>query len=139
MEFDAENDWGMASSYAQSVLFANDMWETIRPPEEEVKSSPAKADEYYRLKAIDKKSNTLHIAPCPASDFIVVKHSSDNLAGYSTLEIHGVNGKLIKRLSVEAKSFQKVINVSDLAPGNYVISLINNDKWIESSNFTVVK
>ncbi|MDY0104671.1 MAG: T9SS type A sorting domain-containing protein [Lentimicrobium sp.] len=76
---------------------------------------------------------------CPARDFIVVKHSSDNLAGYSTLEIHGVSGKLIKRLSVEAKSFEKVINVSDLAPGNYVISLINNDKWIESSNFTVVK
>lgn len=135
----AENDWGMASSYAQSVLFANDMWETIRPPEEEVKSSPAKADEYYRLKAIDKKSNALHIAPCPTSDFIVVKHSSDNMTGYSTLEIHGVNGKLIKRLSVEATSFEKVINVSDLSPGNYVISLINNGKWIESGNFTVVK
>lgn len=108
---------------------------------------PPKGVSYYRLKIVDidgsfkfskivgvdtKQSQVLSIFPNPASNKITIVHTA--VSNTSTINIFGVDGKLVKSVMLMLGATQTEINIADLAKGNYVVKI--NDGAISTLLFT---
>ncbi|MEP7141631.1 MAG: lamin tail domain-containing protein [Ferruginibacter sp.] len=99
--------------------------------------APGKGINYYRLKQIDvdgriqysmvravsfEKKSKINISPNPAKTFIKIT-AGDNNAGYLTIEIIDITGKVISRVTTPTSSLQ--IDISKYAKGTYFIKALN--------------
>jgi len=80
----------------------------------------------------------LRVYPNPASDYVLVEVSQEfSKPGQAVVVVDG-NGKQVYQKSLQNASQQLKIEVGQWAAGNYQISLLQNDRVIESTNLHVV-
>jgi ELWxxDGT repeat protein len=107
---------------------------------------------YYRLRIIDKdgaykystvvKVNlkklgfSLALAPVPAKDVVILTISGAT-AGRTIIEVVDLSGRTMKRIEqqINATVHQQLIDISQLAPGNYVLRIVNGQQ-VYSQQFT---
>jgi pectinesterase len=106
-----------------------------------IDKQPVKGIAYYRLKSIDKDgsfkyskmvavnsrlSGTLNVYPNPAVNSLTVTHSKAETAG--TAIVYQLNGKQVSSTVIPANSTQNTIDISRLAAGKYLLTVINGQQ-----------
>lgn len=78
------------------------------------------------------KHNTFEIFPNPASDVLNFSYNEKLYKNIET-EIFSSDGKLIKKQRVNSQN--KVISISDLPTGNYILKVFNKGDYLNSKSF----
>ncbi len=79
-------------------------------------------------------------APNPFNESTTIKYAIAPLTKKATLKIVGINGTSLKEFDLSGNSNGTVeINAGELAPGNYVYSLIIDNKVVDSKKMTLTK
>jgi hypothetical protein len=140
----ATNGEGIAKGYACSILnlyglceFSYDDLKNLTVNDEWHASD--KAAEYERLNKAKAAYQYLSISPNPANDFLIVQLTDTDLSVNTEIKITKTDGKMIRQLQLNTKQSETIIDVSDLLPGSYMLTLISNGKLIESTRFIIVK
>lgn len=85
--------------------------------------SGLKDESNLSLTSHSKKINTLTVFPNPSTDLIHVIANEDHLP--TNYSIYNTSGQLIKKGSVSVE--ENALNISDLAPGSYLLQLIGEN------------
>jgi hypothetical protein len=79
-------------------------------------------------------------APNPSNESTTIKYAISPLTKKATLKIVGMNGSTLKEIDLTGNGTGSIeINAGELAPGNYVYSLIIDNKAIDSKKMTLTK
>jgi hypothetical protein len=79
-------------------------------------------------------------APNPSNESTSIKYAISPLTKKATLKIVGMNGSTLKEIDLTGNGNGSIeINAGELAPGNYVYSLIIDNKVIDSKKMTLTK
>jgi hypothetical protein len=132
-----DSDLPQISAYARGLLVKGrfiDFSETVSFPSE-LKSYP----DYYYLdpKDIDfPEEDHLLLFPNPSGDYVIAYFNSIEYSQQGTIIIDDLLGKRIAVLRLSSEQNQLVIKLSDYPNGLYFISLIINNKLIESEKLS---
>ncbi len=122
--------------------------------EEQKKANEALKKELEELKTLVKnissgnstsavesfESKLYQNAPNPVNESTTIKYAIAPLTKKATLKIVGINGTSLKEFDLSGNSNGSVeINAGELAPGNYVYSLIIDNKVVDSKKMTLTK
>lgn len=125
------------SAYARGLLVEGrfiDFTETVSFPSE-VKSYP----DYYYLdpKAINfPEEEHLLLFPNPSGDYVIAYFNSIDYGRKGSILVNDILGKRIAEMPLNSQQSQLVINLSAYPNGIYFISLIINNKLIESKKLS---
>lgn len=78
------------------------------------------------------KNNTFEIFPNPASDVLNLSYNEKLYKNIET-EIFSYDGKLIKKQRINSQN--KIISISDLPVGNFILKVFNNGVYLNSKSF----
>jgi hypothetical protein len=134
----ANNGYGLARNYACNVLSLFDLCELELPVDPENKSLYGIDDEYKRMKKLLSSNQTLTIAPNPARNYVTVHYSISGLVENPHVQILKSEGRIVKQIELIKAEDQKIINVSDLKPGIYMLYIKNRDKVVDTGKFIIV-
>jgi len=127
----------LVSAFARGLLVKGryiDFTETVSFPSE-VKSYPS----YYYLdpKETDfPEDEHLVLFPNPSGDFVVAYFNTIDQGQKGTIIIDDIQGKRLAVLPLNSEQNQLVINLADYPNGIYFVSLIINNKLIESKKLS---
>jgi hypothetical protein len=141
----ATNGEGAAKGYACSILNLYGLCDG--PVSEELKSldisdgwpNSDKAAEYERLKKAKAEHRYLALSPNPAKDFLIVQLTDIIPSENAKIQINSSDGKMISQQQLKTNQSEVIIDVSQLLPGSYVLTLVRNNELIESSRFIIAK
>lgn len=147
------DNYGLA--YAQFVVpLVKAVQELSTQNEEQKKVNDALKKELDELKTLVKNISSGNVingvessesklyqnAPNPFNESTIIKYAISPLTKKATLRIVGVNGTSLKEFDLTGNSNGAVeINAGELAAGNYVYSLIIDNKVIDSKKMTLTK
>ena len=126
----------MPSVYARNILLACgkiDYSEPIYLPN--LNKSSFQSDQDFQHTIKNDFSQSLKVYPSPANDFVIVEFSLSTLDG--KIVIHDVTGKDVRVFKLNNQRDQIIVNVSDLKPGFYFVSLYSGSHPIASSKLTI--
>ncbi|WP_066440714.1 T9SS type A sorting domain-containing protein [Chryseobacterium sp. CCH4-E10] len=78
------------------------------------------------------KNNTFEIFPNPASDIINISYNEKEHKNIEA-EIYSYDGKLIKKQNISSQN--KVISISDIHKGNYILKIFSKGVYLHSKSF----
>ncbi len=78
------------------------------------------------------KNNTFEIFPNPASDIINISYD-EKVYKNIVAEIYSYDGKLIRKQNISSQN--KVIPISDIHKGNYILKVFSKDVYLHSKSF----
>lgn len=133
----ADNAYGLARSYACNVLSLYGLCEFELPDDMEPKSLIDIDAEYKRMKKLLSSHQSLIIAPNPARTYIAVNYSISDLLVNAHIQILTPEVRAIKEIALNKIIDQKIIDVSDLQPGIYLLSIKNNGNVVETGKFII--
>jgi len=133
----ADNAYGLARSYACNVLSLYGLCEFELPDDMELKSLIDIDAEYKRMKKLLSSHQSLIIAPNPARTYIAVNYSISDLLVNAHIQILTPEGRTIKEIALNKIIDQKIIDVGDLQPGIYLLSIRNNGKVVETGKLII--
>lgn len=79
--------------------------------------------DYTPLSTYEQQVEDISIYPNPSSGVFNISYKSENLASFN---IYAINGKLIRKGSIE-KSTRTKVNLTDLAKGVYILQIISSN------------
>ncbi len=100
-----------------------------------IKASEA-YEEYIELLEA-KGPRFLRLFPNPAKDYIIIYYTLE-IDRHGFIVINDLLGNMITKFAIHDRENQRVINTRNWKQGLYVVSLISNEKLIESVKFTLV-
>jgi hypothetical protein len=90
-------------------------------------------------KNTEKEDSYLKVYPNPAKDFISIEYKLNDEIAKPVIKFVSVNGQLVKYQELINSQDNVIIDIKDLTPGNYVVSLENNGMKTISVIITVTK
>ena len=121
------------SSYARGLLLKGrfmEFTEHVAFPQN-TKSYPAYY--YYNLQKPDfPNDDKLVLFPNPSGNYIIAYFNSLGFDECGIIKIDNLQGKELETIKLDSRQNQIVIDLSALSNGLYIVSLIINDKLIES-------
>jgi len=108
---------------------------------------PIYADREQELRmAIPKNNNKLNtksdeqdfkVSPNPANEFVVISYEINNAINGLRLVISNATGKTVYDKELNKPKDELLITLKDYAKGNYVVTLFNNGKVVNSSKIVI--
>nr|NQU91320.1 T9SS type A sorting domain-containing protein [Bacteroidota bacterium] len=128
---------GFASVYARNILMAIDELEYEEPVilPDHMKSS--EAEEAYQELLSTLAPKMLEVYPNPSKDFVILGYKFDKETR-GMIEIRDVAGRLMESIPFTGMQDQVTVTTRGWTPGVYVLSLIIQDKVIETTKFTLI-
>jgi len=127
-----------ASVYARNMLLAIDDLEYQEPIILPNSMKSAEVEEAYH-KALNSQAPTmLEVYPNPSKDFIILAYQFDKETK-GMIEIRDISGKPVQSIPFDGIQDQVTLTTHGWSTGVYVLSLVVNDKVIETTKFTLVK
>jgi len=139
--FDIESSGiGITSVYARNVLLAMGEIEYDEPilMPDFTKSSAISEERAKLMKALDEH-RYLEVFPNPACDYLIIGHELELLQENPYAEILNLKGEKLKHIKLNGKQNQETLNIKELKPGVYIVTLYANNKELESVKFTKTK
>jgi hypothetical protein len=84
-----------------------------------------------------KQPQFLKVFPNPSRNYIIIEYTLE-VPGNALIEIHQTNGIKDRKIDINNSEDQIVVDTRDWRPGIYIISLIVNEKIIESVKFVIM-
>jgi hypothetical protein len=132
----AEANWNSyAGRYAQEILneyYAGEY--EIEPMVSEGSGDPRSS----RIANSDVAS-LLNVYPNPASDYFLVQLALPTFVGHYQLIITDATGKLVRQLSITNAQQQLAIDVQQWSSGSYQVTIVKDQKVIETKEINVVR
>jgi hypothetical protein len=130
---------GIASVYARNLLISLDEMSYEEPIilPDMLKSS--KEIRYEQLMLTAQELKYLEIFPNPSKDHIIISWKLDNAPNNAKISITDNTGKCISEWAIEEFENQQVFDTRNFKPGVYIVTLYGNNKYMESTKFTIVK
>jgi Secretion system C-terminal sorting domain len=98
-----------------------------------LESNTEGSDEGFKIDG-DKPTIKNGIFPNPANEVLNI----GNIQGVRNIEIMDLNGKLVRTVSVGENEVSRVVNVSNLSEGMYILKKIKQDGQVEAAKFQVI-
>jgi len=136
-EIDAD-ETGFASVYARNILLAIDELEYQEPIILPNSMKSAEVEEAYHEVLNSKAPTMLEVYPNPSKDFIILAYQFDKETK-GMIGIRDISGKPVQSIPFDGIQDQVTVTTRGWTAGVYVLSLVVNDKVIETTKFTLVK
>ena len=127
-----------ASVYARNMLLAIDEFEYQEPIILPNSMKSAEVEEAYHEALNSKAPTMLEVYPNPSKDFIILAYQFDKETK-GMIEIKDISGKPVQSITINGMQDQVTVTTHGWPTGVYVISLVVNDKVIETTKFTLVE
>ena len=132
------DETGVASVYARNILLAIDESEYQEPVILPNSMKSAETEEAYNETLKSHAPTVLEVYPNPSKNFVIIGYQFDKETE-GMIEVRDVSGKLMKSAPVKGMTDQLTVTTRTWNAGVYVLSLIVNNKVIETVKFTLVK
>jgi len=131
------SETGLASVYARNILLAIDALQYNEPVilPNQLKSS--NAEETFNAVLNAPMPKMLEVYPNPSKDFVVLGYRFD-ADTRGLIEIRDVSGSLIQSIPFTGMQDQLTVITRSWASGIYVVSLMVNEKVIETTKFSLI-
>ena len=127
-----------ASVYARNMLLAIDELEYQEPIILPNSMKSAEVEEAYHEVLNSQAPTFLEVYPNPSKDFIILGYQFDKETK-GMIEIRDISGKPVQSIPFNGIQDQVTVTTRGWIAGVYVISLVVNDKVIETVKFTLLK
>jgi len=136
-EIDAD-ETGFASVYARNMLLAIDELEYQEPVILPNSMKSAEVEEAYHEVLNSQAPSLLEVYPNPSKDYVILAYQFDKETK-GIIEIRDISGKPVQSIPFDGIQDQVTVITHGWTTGVYVLSLVVNDKVIETTKFTLVK
>ncbi len=129
----------LPASIARAIRLQFDESYTYAEPiyvNESLESKSTSATKINRNAAIADKQS-LKISPNPANEFIVIYYEISKAINGLRLVICDANGKTVYDKELNKAKDELLITLKDYAKGNYIVTLFNNGKVVNSSKMVI--
>jgi hypothetical protein len=128
---------GLAPVFARNLLVATEAMQYEEPIilPNQIKSTSAEEDFIAMIKTPMPK--ILEVYPNPSKDFVVLGYHFD-ADTRGIIEIRDVSGSLIQSIPFDGMQDQLTVMTGSWSPGIYMVSLMVNEKVIETTKFTLI-
>ncbi|OYT12615.1 MAG: hypothetical protein B6I19_09485 [Bacteroidetes bacterium 4572_114] len=128
---------GLSSVFARNILLAMDETSYTEPVilPDLYKSTEALEAYHKLLETVPPKY--IMVKPNPAKDYIVLEYMLEQ-EGNILIEISNMNGNKMYGHKALSRRDEITIDTRSWQPGIYIVTLIQDDKLIESSKFTLI-
>lgn len=133
-----DDETGFASVYARNILLAIDELYYLEPVILPNSMKSAEAEEAYHEVLNSQAPTMLEVYPNPSKDFVIIGYQFDKETK-GMIEVRDVSGGLMKSVPVKGITDQLTVTTSTWNAGVYILSLVVNDKVIETTKFTLIK
>ena len=133
----ASETTGFAPVYARNVLIAIDEMEYEEPVILPDQFKSTTVEEAYKELLNSPQPKMLEVYPNPSNDFVILGYQFDTETKGS-IEIRDVSGSLIQSVPFKGMQDQVSVITRSWAPGMYMVSLMVNDKVIETTKLTLI-
>lgn len=127
-----------ASVYARNMLLAIDELEYQEPIILPNSMKSTEVEEAYHEVLNSQAPTILEVYPNPSKDFIILAYQFDKETK-GMIEIRDISGKPVQSIPFNGMQDQVTVTTSGWTAGVYILSLVVNDKVIETTKFTLVK
>ena len=132
----ADKHWNSyAGRYAQEILNAYYDGEYDIEPMVSVGTGSPKSSRF----ATEEHQSILNVYPNPASDYFIVQLSLQTLIGKHQLVVADATGKLVHQAAINQAGQQLAIDVQQWSSGTYQVTIMNEQKVIETKEINVVR
>jgi hypothetical protein len=128
----------LASVYARNMLLAIDELEYQEPIILPNSMKSAEVEEAYHEVLNSQAPTMLEVYPNPSKDFIILAYQFDKETK-GMIEIRDISGKPVQSIPFIGMQDQATVTTRGWTAGVYILSLVVNDKVIETTKFTLVK
>lgn len=132
------DETAFASVYARNILLAIDELEYLEPVLLPNDLKSAEVEEAYNEVLNSQAPSILEVYPNPSKDFVIIGYQFDKETK-GMIEIRDITGKPVQSIPFIGMQDQVTITTRGWTAGVYILSLIVNDKVIETTKFTLVK
>jgi hypothetical protein len=128
---------GLASIFARNILVATDAMQYSEPVTLPNQMKSASTEEVYKELNNAPIPKILEVYPNPSKDFVVLgyRFNSDN---QGVIEIRDASGSLIHSIPFAGMQDQLTVITFSWSPGIYMVSLMVNERVIETTKFTLI-
>jgi hypothetical protein len=127
-----------ASVYARNMLLAIDELEYQEPIILPNSMKSAEDEEAYHEALNSQAPTMLEVYPNPSKDYVILGYQFDKETK-GMIEIRDISGKPVQSIPFNGIQDQVIVTTQGWTLGVYVLSLVVNDKVIETTKFTLVK
>lgn len=102
------------------------------------KSAQAQLQEDELMEHLDD-IHYIEVFPNPAKDYIIIEYTLEQESEQAYLQLSDLSGKVIYQENISGLKDQKHIDTRSYKAGNYILSLISNQKVLETTKLSIVK
>ncbi len=128
---------GLAPIFARNLLMAADAMQYAEPVTLPSQLKSAAAEEAYKELINAPMPKILEVYPNPSKDFVILGYRFD-ADTRGVIEIRDVSGSLIQSIPFTGMQDQLTVMTRSWSPGIYMVSLMVNEKVIETTKFTLI-
>ncbi len=130
---------GKLKSLARSLLIITDTLTYNEPVLQPDPNKSAEIDMSGDQGFFNYKANKLFVYPNPAKNYVIIESELPIIYNNSYLVIYDITGTMINKIKIDSHVTRKIINTDEFSSGQYIVSLLVNDKTEESVKFTITK
>ncbi len=123
---------------ARSIMVAHNLLENNEPY---LEPDLTKSTEISipKTNSAQESTEAIRVYPNPGRDYITIEYNLGNDYTSGSYEIVDQSGKVVKKGTLNHSTDQVVLDTRSLTPGNYYISLISNNKSVNSTRFVIFR
>ena len=126
------------SSAAKSILVAHNLLD-YKEPYLEPDLTKSTEISIPKTNSAQESTEAIRVYPNPGRDYITIEYNIGNDYTSGSYEIVDQSGKVVKKGTLNHSTDQVVLDTRALTPGNYYISLISNNKSVNSTRFVIFR
>lgn len=84
----------------------------------------------HTIKVVNGKGGNLRLFPVPAKNQVTIQHEKST--SQSVITINGADGRIVKRVTLTANSYQTVLDITTLGSGLYIVKYDDGAGNVES-------